>query len=73
MFGILRQGHSSYNSTQCHGRTYVWLIMAASLGYVQVDSQGNVSVLASDSMGHHEKKKSYEQVSASEWLPGYNF
>jgi hypothetical protein len=56
VFGRLKQGHSSYSSTQCHGRTYVWWIMAARLGYVQDDSQGNVSVLAGDPTGHREKK-----------------
>ena len=57
MFGVLRQGRSSYSSTQCHGRTYVWSVMAARLGYVQGDSQGNVSVLAGHSNGEREKKK----------------
>ena len=73
MFGVLRQGRSSYSSTQCHGRTYVWSVMAARLGYVQGDSQGNVSVLAGHSNGEREKKKSsYEQVSDYEWLLGEN-
>ena len=31
--------------------------MAATLGYVQGDSQGNVSVLAGDSTSQREKKK----------------
>ena len=42
--------------------------MVARLGYVQGDSQGNVNVLAGDSIGHREKKNSYEQVSDSAWL-----
>jgi hypothetical protein len=37
--------------------------------YIQGDSWGKVSILGDDSIGHWEKKSSYEHVSDSEWLP----
>jgi hypothetical protein len=36
---------------------------------IQGDSGGNVDILGIDSMGHCEKKKIYEGVSNTEWLP----
>jgi hypothetical protein len=39
---------------------------------IQGDSEGTVSILRGDSIGHCEKKSSYEHVSNSEWLPTYS-
>jgi hypothetical protein len=37
--------------------------------YIQGDSRGKINTLGSDNMDHCKKKKLYEHVSNSEWLP----
>jgi hypothetical protein len=44
-------------------------IRASMINTIQGDSEGKVNILGSDSIGHCEKKNSYENVSNSEWLP----
>jgi hypothetical protein len=39
------------------------------LSCIQGDSGGKIQVLGGDSIGHCEKKSSYEHVSNCEWLP----